>query len=69
MMVWDGGYFEIIVGVGEMASLTQPPTIPAATIPVTTTTETRNNPVVTPASNRRTCSLPLLPSPAISTAT
>lgn len=68
-IVGEDGDVTINVGVGVLRSVTHPATTAAATIPATTTTETRNNPVVTPASSRRTCSLPLLPSPAISTAT
>lgn len=62
--VGEGGEIGFSVDVGVLSSRTQPATIPAVTIPETTTTTTRNNPDVTPASSHRTCSQPLPPSPA-----
>ena len=66
-IVGEDGDVTINVGVGVLRSVTHPATTVATTIPETTATAKPDNPDVTPASNRRTCSLPLLPSPATST--
>ena len=67
-MVGEDGDVAINIGVGVLRSLTQPAISIVATIPETTTTATRDNPDVTPASSRRTCSQPLQQSLATSRA-